>query len=290
MASYAKLMLPLLLALLLAHVANSQSPSLPSCGSFSIEFYGAHNNESTMCYWSGGNLNLTLGSGMPGYARVKIMGLNGTIYYNNGTTDWCPEYITELNLPAQDYNITLYSGNGGGRCGSDGNFTVAEFSSKQANLSGTSAPSTTIPSAPVSTAPITSVPTTVTIPASGHSATGLASSRSNASSSTQGSNSTFYIAMAVVYLIIIISMFLKRHSSRRSTVISNTQSSSTSLQSQLAQNANYQRLAARSPGLAKLVQSNPRLAAQVMNGRAFRTNAGRVIKYYSEPTDTYDGM
>ncbi len=290
MASYAKLMLPLLLALLLVHAAYSQSSSLPSCGSFSIEFYGTHTNESGTCYWSGGSLNLTVGSGMPGYARVEIIGQNGTIYYNKGTTDWCPTYTAELNLTAQDYNITLYSGNGGGFCSSDGNFTVAEFSSKRANLTVTSAPSTIVPSSPVSTAPITSVPTTVTIPASGNSATGLASSQGNTSSSTQGSNSTFYMAMGVVYLIIIISMFIKRHSSRRNTVISNTQSSSTSLQSQLAQNANYQRLAARNPSLAKLVQSNPRLAAQVMSGRAFRTNTGRVIKYYSEPTDTYDGM
>lgn len=280
MASYAKLMLPLLLALLLVHAAYSQSSSLPSCGSFSIEFYGTHTNESGTCYWSGGSLNLTVGSGMPGYARVEIIGQNGTIYYNKGTTDWCPTYMAELNLTAQDYNITLYSGNGGGFCSSDGNFTVAEFSSSLSSSKPTSPTSTIAPSVPASTIPATT-PISTPVPSTPSSTT----SSSNATSSYIV---TFIIIILYAYFAIV--KRKRRSASKSRVVMSNMQGPSAGTQSALESNQNYQRLAARNPQLAKLVRENPRLAARVMNGSAFRTNAGRVTKYYSEPTDTYDGM
>lgn len=276
MASHAKFVLPILLALLLAHAAHSQSSSLPSCGSFSIQFYGTYVHESGMCYWSGGNLSLTVGSGMPGYAGVEIVGQNGTIYYNKGTNDWCPAYIAELNLPAQDYNITLHSGGGGGSCSSDSSYTVAEFSSSLA------------PKAPASTVTVrTTVPTSTiqsTVPTSSQS-----SSTPSSSSSTGGAIGSAIVLVAILaaYLLLLI-VKLKGKRTKRRVAFSNVRGSS--LQSGLQNNPNYQRLAARNPQLAKLVQSNPRLATAVMNGTAFRKNTGRVIKYYSEPTDTYDGM
>ncbi|MCL4372164.1 hypothetical protein M1373_02495 [Candidatus Marsarchaeota archaeon] len=75
---------------------------------------------SGWCYWSGGALQVWAQAGDSGWVYIVVQNeANKIDYVSLGSDNWCgPGWITNFTGPADLYNLTVHSGDGGGGCGS----------------------------------------------------------------------------------------------------------------------------------------------------------------------------
>ncbi|MGC8495875.1 MAG: hypothetical protein ACP5MX_01560 [Candidatus Micrarchaeia archaeon] len=93
------------------------SANYSSCNNFTIVDSTFGSNQSGVCNWNGGTLNVSIAGGNSGYATVSITGSNGKLYYYKGTDSRCITSSGSFYAPAQQYIVKIYTGNGGGACG-----------------------------------------------------------------------------------------------------------------------------------------------------------------------------
>jgi hypothetical protein len=104
-----------------------------NCSDFSVYSYNALSAVTGKCAWKGGFIGLWVAAGNFGTERVSIIGANNVTYVKQISDYNCEAFYENITLPAQDYDVTLLTGSGGGSCGN-----------AVATLNTTTAPPTTI--------------------------------------------------------------------------------------------------------------------------------------------------
>jgi hypothetical protein len=88
-----------------------------NCGNFNLYLGSSGSNISGKCRGNGSLIGLWIAAGNAGTERVTITAGN-TTYVNQSSTYACKTFYENFTLPPQIYKVTLYSGSGGGSCGS----------------------------------------------------------------------------------------------------------------------------------------------------------------------------
>lgn len=96
---------------------NYTVPMEQQCSSLNITESAFDVIYITQCKSGGGLLGIWVAGGDSGGASVKIVGADGITYVNSSSTLRCIGFLRNVTLPAQSYNITFRTGNGGGSCG-----------------------------------------------------------------------------------------------------------------------------------------------------------------------------
>jgi|GEM_PF-915052 len=96
---------------------STTSANYSSCSSFTLSSSSYDTTVKGICTWSGGNLSVYVGGGNSGWEAVTIKGADNKKYLQQSSSAWQLKYYGVLNLPAQNYYITLTTGNGGGAYG-----------------------------------------------------------------------------------------------------------------------------------------------------------------------------
>jgi len=96
---------------------SATSANYSSCSGFTLSSSSYDNTVKGICTWSGGKLSVYVGGGNSGWEAVAIKGADNKTYLQQSSSVWQLKDYGVLNLPAQNYYITLTTGNGGGSYG-----------------------------------------------------------------------------------------------------------------------------------------------------------------------------
>jgi hypothetical protein len=98
-------------------IEQNYSKHFSSCDNFILYSKSVNSTVTGECTWDGGLIGLWVAAGDSGTEHVTITGANNIIYANQISTYTCESFYENVTLPAQNYNITLRTGSGGGSCG-----------------------------------------------------------------------------------------------------------------------------------------------------------------------------
>ncbi len=96
---------------LLATTTASGQYALQSCGSTNMWLRNTSSTVTKQCYWNGGAMAVNFESGHLGKAYITITGADGKNYLTANGTSSCLITVAKVNLPAQNYTITLRTSN-----------------------------------------------------------------------------------------------------------------------------------------------------------------------------------